>query len=365
MKRFKPEIRAAISFLSIRIFAFLTLLTVARIKGVSFGHIFQRWDAQWYRRIAEGGYGQVIIAPDGRHLADYAFFPLFPLSERYLHQISGLSFIASGIAINIAASIIAALAIYKVIKEFAPERVALITVAVWAALPIANVINLAYSESIFTAFAAWSLYFSLKKSWIFAAMLASCAGLTRPTGLAVALSVIVAAGFELKANSRNMRALAAIAIAPVGWIIYIAWVGIKLGKWNGYFTVTDGWGNSIDGGYSFAKWIVKFFTEGDFLSGGLVLVALTGLTFLALKLWKLKIPIPLMVYSTVIILLAFSTSGYFGSKPRYLLPVFPLLLPISFWLRRKSREIQVLTFSIFGVLSAVFGALWLTGSGPL
>ena len=361
----RPEIRAILAFLAIRTFSLLTFFVVANFRGVSFPHVFQRWDAQWYRRIAEGGYGHVIIAADGRHLSDYAFFPLFPLAERYLHQITGTSFIASGIAISFAASLFAALGIYKVVRTFSSEKIALITVAVWAALPIANVLNLAYTESLFTAFAAWSLYFCITQKWIFAALLATCAGLTRPTGLAVALSVVVAAVFEVKRNPNNKRALASIAFAPAGWMIYIGWVGIKLGQWNAYFAVTHDWGNSIDGGYSFVKWIIKFFTGGNFISGLLVLAALLGLSLLLTKLWKLKIPIPMLVYTISIILLAFITSGYFGSKPRYLLPVFPLLLPISYWLSKRVGRRAFLIFSISGILAALFGAFWLTGSGPL
>ncbi|MBV7699119.1 DUF6415 family natural product biosynthesis protein [Streptomyces sp. TRM70350] len=49
------------------------------------------------------------------------------------------------------------------------------------------------TESLFTACAAWSLYAVLTGRWLTAATLAALAGLTRPTGIAVAAAVTVTA----------------------------------------------------------------------------------------------------------------------------------------------------------------------------
>jgi hypothetical protein len=72
----------------------------------------------------------------------------------------------------------------------------------------------------------------------------------------------------------------------------------------------------------------------------------------ALVRWAYRdgLPLPLLVYSVVIVVLAFVTSGYFGSKPRYLLPAFPLLLPIAGWLagRRMAWQAGIAAATLAG-----------------
>jgi hypothetical protein len=74
--------------------------------------------------------------------------------------------------------------------------------------------------------------------------------------------------------------------------------------------------------------------------------------------------LPLLVYSLVIVVLAVVTSGYFGSKPRYLLPAFPLLLPVAGWLAARRMVWQAFFAAALVALAAAYGAVWLLGSGP-
>jgi len=50
-----------------------------------------------------------------------------------------------------------------------------------------------------------------------------------------------------------------------------------------------------------------------------------------------KAPLPLLVYSGFLLLIALGGSGFFESKPRFLLPAFPLLLPLARALVRTAR----------------------------
>jgi len=66
----------------------------------------------------------------------------------------------------------------------------------------------------------------------------------------------------------------------------------------------------------------------------------------------------------VVVVLAFVTSGYFGSKPRYLLTAFPLLLPIAGWLAVRRMAWQAGIMAVAAIVAAAYGAVWLLGSGP-
>ena len=342
-----------------------TLAIIADAKGVDFRRIFYRWDAQWYRRIAQDGYGYVATASDGRHLSDYAFFPLYPFLERLVHDVTSLSYIYSGLLISFFSSIIAALGIYFVVEKITSTRIAFLTVIIWAALPVGLVQTLAYSESLFTAFAAWALYLTLRRQYLAAALLASLAGATRPVGIAVGMAVVITSFLHHRRLKFDGQSIAAIVIAPLGWIGYIFWVGQQVGEWNGYFSVADGWGNSFDGGRSFLAWIADFFRSGDYLIGIALAMATLALAILLWKLHRIKIPLPVMVYTISLIFFAFVTSGYFGSKPRYLLPAFPLLIPVALWISHQGRCNSRLITLLILVASSIYGGFWLTGTGPL
>lgn len=75
-------------------------------------------------------------------------------------------------------------------------------------------------------------------------------------------------------------------------------------------------------------------------------------------------PVPVLVYTGIVVVLALCASGYFGSKPRLLLPAFPLLLPLAVALARWRTGRSAWVVGGLAALSAVYGAFWLNGSGP-
>ena len=66
----------------------------------------------------------------------------------------------------------------------------------------------------------------------------------------------------------------------------------------------------------------------------------------------------------MLLALALTTSGYFGSKPRYLLPAFPLLLPVALRLSRLRLRTAAGVLGVLAAGSAAYGAAWLLGPGP-
>jgi hypothetical protein len=64
------------------------------------------------------------------------------------------------------------------------------------------------------------------------------------------------------------------------------------------------------------------------------------------------------------VILAFVTSGYFGSKPRYLLPAFPLMIPIALTVQRLKRGYQIPIYVVLTLCGLTYGAFAATGNGP-
>ncbi|MEV0254850.1 glycosyltransferase family 39 protein [Streptomyces sp. NPDC050732] len=326
-----------------------------------------RWDSLWYTRVAEHGYGWEVTLPDGSVHSNLAFFPLLPWLERLVSAISPLSYADAGLVVSWLASLFAAAGIFAVADQVYGRRAGICAVALWAVLPVGIVQSMAYSESLFTALAAWSLYAVLRERWVAAGVLASFAGLTRPVGAAVVAAIWVAAAVRVYRERRaDGRVLLGVVLAPLGAAGYVLWVGHRTGGGLfGYLDVQAGWGNGFDFGYAFARFVGEKFTSVPGALAGLGLIAGVALV---VRLYVLgvrgKQPLPLLVYCGIVVVLALCAAGYFGSKPRLLMPAFPLLLPVAVALARLRTSRSALVLGGVAVVSAVYGAFWLHGSGP-
>ncbi|WP_306953617.1 mannosyltransferase family protein [Streptomyces sp. B4I13] len=389
----------------------LALWSAARDKS-AYTLLTARWDALWYTRVAELGYGYEVRLPNGDVHSNLAFFPLLPWLERLLHATTPLSYAGAGFTVSVVASLAAAWGIFAVADHVHGRRAGICAVLVWAVLPVGIVQSMAYSESLFTALAAWSLYAVLTGRWVTAGVLASLSGLTRPVGLAVVAAVWAAgstsllrdrrapgagrpfvrtrgtalvpgvhdpehasrpsaedsSGREATAHGPRVapRALGML-LAPLGAAGYVLWVGHRTGRGPlGYLDVQAGWRNGFDGGYAFARFVADKFTAfPSALAGVGLILGVALLLWLYVVCVRQRQPLPLLVYGGAVLALALCASSYFGSKPRLLLPAFPLLLPLALALARLRTTRAVLVVAgCLAVASAVYGAWWLNGSGP-
>ncbi|WP_406511896.1 hypothetical protein [Streptomyces sp. NBC_00161] len=324
-----------------------------------------RWDSLWYARIAAEGYGYEVVLPNGDVHSNLAFFPLLPWLERLVAAPTGLSYGSAGLVVSVVAGLGAAWGIFAVADLLYGRQAGVFAAGAWAALPVGIVQSMAYSESLFTALAAWALYGALRGRWLTAGLLAAAAGLTRPVGAAVVAAVWVAAVLAHRRGERSWRMAAGMLLAPAGAAAYVLWVGARTGDGLlGYLDVQGGWGNGFDGGWAFARFIGAKLASSAFPAG----VGLIAGVVLVLWLYALCVrqrqPAALLVYCGIVVALALCASGYFGSKPRLLLPAFPLLLPAAVALARWRTGRAVAVLSAVALASAAYGAFWLNGSGP-
>ena len=366
---------ALLAFLGVRMLGLGVLAAFAAAQARSAHELLVKWDGQWYAAIAQNGYGFVRIHQDGRHLADYAFFPLYPMLEKLLARATGLGYLDAGLLISALSSLVAAWGIFAVADHVGGRGLASTVTLLWAVLPIGIVQFMAYSESLFTAFAAWSLYAVLTNQWVWAGVLASGAGLTRPIGVSVAAAVLIPASLALIRRRRSsataevpqqapIRRPWGALLAPLGWSAFVIWVGISTGSATGYFDVAAGWQNGFDGGVAFTRWEWNLLVDSSPLGGAAILCAVILLAALLITAHRHGQPLPLLIFSAVLLFLAFTTSGYFGSKPRYLLPGFTLLMPVAAWMARLPPTARVAILTTLAAGSAVYGAIWLLGPGP-
>lgn len=321
------------------------------------------WDSKWYAHIARHGYGTVVPGRlPGTTRSDLAFFPLFPGLERGVATLAPISLTIAGLLVAWLSAGAAAWGIYAVGERLHGRRTGTFLVLLWGLLPHAVVETMAYSEPLMTALAAWSLYALLTRRRLWAGILALLAGLARPNAIAVVVAVLCAAGLALRRGEdarRDWRIWVGAALAPLGWLGYAAWVGNRSGSPLGYFRIQREWGSRFDFGASEFHFVRRLFTDRGAaphlaydMAAAVLLAAVAALVLLTMD----RPPVPLVVYSFVLLVIAIGGTGYYASRPRFLLPAFPLLLPPALALTKARPRTAVVLIATVAAVSVTYGA---------
>ncbi|MEU6980832.1 MULTISPECIES: glycosyltransferase family 39 protein [unclassified Streptomyces] len=357
-----PPWAALGGYAATRLLGLAALAVVAAATGKDGLHrLMGRWDAVWYTRIAEHGYGYQVTLPDGSVHADLAFFPLFPALERAVAAALPVDVPTAGLLVSWAASLAAAWGIYEVGAHVAGKRAGIVLAVLWGVYPTAFVQSMAYTETLFTALAAWSVLAVLRGRWILAGALCVLAGLTRPTAAALIAAIGITALVTV-VRERRLRAPVVVGalLAPLGWLAYIVYVGVRQGAATAYFDVQAAWGNSIDGGVA----LVRFIAGLPWPAALGLCAALGLLAWLVALCVRQRQPLPLLVYSVTVVVISLVGAAYFGSRPRLMMPAFGLLLPPAAALARLRPRTAVPVLAVLALGSGVYGAFTLLGSGP-
>ncbi|MGW1775635.1 hypothetical protein [Streptomyces sp. NPDC002104] len=357
-RRFGPALGAYGAAKLIGFAVFMYLLDASgdfRTKVDRFGggahpwDVLQSWDGWWYREVAANGYDPQLIAVTGQWLTheqnSSAFFPLYPGLMRLVSECTGLGLYGAGMLVSIVASFVAAAGIYAVTAKLTGHRAGVIAAALWAVFPGSGAEWAVYSDSLFVALAVWACYMVLTHRWLQAGAITFVAGLNRPTASALIAALGVAALIALyRRRDGVLGPVAAMVIAPLGMVAYITWVGWRMGDLTGYFTLQRGaWLHYFDYGQHTLRVLRGvLFGHGDYLfafgTEDLIAVFLVfTLPVLLVLLVRLRVPVFLLVYTVVTIVLVLGSQQMFGNTSRYLLPAFPLFIPIAVALSRVSR----------------------------
>ncbi|MGK4581247.1 hypothetical protein [Kitasatospora sp. HPMI-4] len=328
------------------------------------------WDAYWYQDIAVHGYAgsKPVPGPHGPYQA-YAFFPVYPALIKAAWWLLPLPVNYAALLVAWAGALLAAWGVFAVAARLYGRRTGVIAAVLWGVTPYAVVENMAYSELLFTAFAAWAMYAAVTHRWLWAGTLSTLAGLTRPTGVAVAVAVGLGALGALAAHrwrrrDRGAEALAwwrpllGAAIAPLGFAGFIAWVGLRKGSWDGYFKVQEAWESQFDFGRSTYRVLRSMLVDAGpvWLTDVVVAGTLAASVLLFVVCLLQRQPLTLLVFSGMMLLLALGDAAYFNSRARFLIPAFALLLPLAAGLARlRTRGAAAAVLGFAALCSAAYG----------
>lgn len=330
----------------------LTITVLAIWSGHSregLGKVLSDFDGTHYALIADRGYDAVA---GGKELA---FFPLYPMAIRALGWISPLTTVQNALLIGFLASLAAAWGIYAVGSFVADRRTGILLAGLWGVVPHALVQSMAYTEAIFTAFAAWTLLAVLRRQWVIAGVLTVFAGLTRSAALALIAVVMLAAIVAIVRRRDGWRPWAAVIAAPLGWLAYVAWVGTQTGRVDGWFHIQSTvWNTRWDFGVSAVRNAFNTLTRASALDYAMVSFVLACAVLLLVISVIDRQPWQLILFNALILLSAVGASNYYNAKARLILPAFALLLPVARALARAQAAKAVLIFGFLAAISAYF-----------
>lgn len=328
--------------------------------------VLASWDGWWYRQVAEHGYDPALVLVPGAtgriEQNSAAFFPLYPAAMRLVSECTGLGLFGAGMLVSVAASFVAALGIYTVTARLGGNRAGLTAAGLWAVWPGSGMEWSVYSESLYVALVVWACHAVMTRRWLTAGVLTFAAGLNRPTASALIAALTLAGLLALyRRQDGVLRPLAAMAIAPLGLFGYIGWVGHQMDDYGGYFKLQSGaWAHEFDWG----RHTLDVFTSvpvghfeyfnarpmEDVVGVGVVVIAVMLLPLLI----RMRLPALLVVYTVLTIVLVLGTHQIFGNVSRYLLPAFPLLIPLAVAMRRLGLPTQVMLLGIAALASGSY-----------
>lgn len=348
------------------------LLYVGHRGGKSLHSMLAAWDGQWMLALAGQGYDHIpanLTDAHGHLTTDtaYAFLPGYPMVVRAVGVLPGMSTYAAAITTSLVAGAAATVAAYRIGRwcalrrwpddEQRGDQAGLIMAVLFAATPMSVVLTMAYTEAIYCAFAGWALWMILEKRWIAAGLLTTCAGLTRTTAVGL-IAVLLIAAFISRRD--GWRPWVGAALAPLGWLFWMVFVGIRVGAPTGWFRVqSNGWGTRFDAGAATLRYLVDTLslnqTAGDVVTAWVILatVVLIVLAFVTRLPWQVS------VYGTLAASTVLLSTGLMNSRVRLLLPAFVLLTPVALALAQRSRTTQITVGAAATVTSAWFGAYML------
>jgi hypothetical protein len=332
--------------------------------------VLTSWDGLWYMDIVRNGYPRS-VPPNVTYFVDEAraaFFPLFPLLGRGFDRIfpGGDSFAV--LTMNAILGFVAVLLFAMIAEHLYGHQVARTTATLAALFPGSFVLSFAYSEALMLVLAAACLLLLLHEEWTAAGLFAALATATRPNGVALIVACAVAAFLAIR-ERRDWSSLAAVLLAPVGFITFQIWIGQRTGEAGVWFRVQrEAW----DEGASFGWTAVRNTVEAIWQPMTSPTDTITALSFAAtltllVLAWKAKMPWVLSAYAWTVIALMLVPATV-TARPRFLYTAFPLLIGAAQWYEgRRERDDSVwpMTMAACGAgLAALTGLYGVFGAIP-
>jgi len=315
-------------------------------------HIWHRWDALHYQKLAEFGY-----TATGPMRPSMVFYPLYPWLIRLFTFLTN-DYVVSSFIISAAATVVACVIFYNLIRLEYSRQTALCSVWFLVIFPTSYFLHIGYTESLFLALALGCIYSARTNNWMLAGIIGALACLTRANGLVL----IPALGIEIIHQFWTTRRWRSdwlwVVLIPLGFCGYLAVIGNAAGDPFAFMAIrTEAFYISTA-----PPWTGVMLAIGQ-IGGSPVQAQIVGVqefTFIVLGFvcaifsWFKLRPI-YSVWITCCWLLVVSVN-YVASVPRYTLTMFPIFILFALLARQRFWLAVITVWSLvyLGFFSALF-----------
>ena len=315
------------------------------------------WDCGWYKSVVENGYHTIPDANNGRMVANYGFFPGFPLSVGLLMRATGFSFVAAGVALNAFYSLLfcwIALRHYREL-ELSDEWQTMVFLAAFLLSPWSLYNHVPYSEMLFNLSALGTFVYWRRGNYAAAAAFGVVLTGTRLSGIILPLVLLAellirergqVIGILLRPDGR----FRALAIMPLGLAAFLVFLFLHIGDPLAYFHIQQtGWGqglrnplailvNGVGVGPRNLYAVIAYFVASAVILAGLVIR---------------RIPFPLASFAWLVP--SVSLASMLAGQARYALALFPLYLIVP----ALPRTLQLLLIPALALGQAALVYYWI------
>jgi hypothetical protein len=301
------------------------------------------WDGHWYLIVAVTGYPeQLPLTPEG-YVGEnaWAFMPVYPFLVRALMIFTTLPWPIASVVVSVLAGLGAALVFYRLMtRVLVDPQTAMFSVVLFCIAPVSALFQLSYAESLYTLLLVLGLYLVVRRRYGWLVPLITVMALTRPSGLAFALFLVLHLVARFLARHRDPFPLAERLrvglLAVFSAVMGLLWAGVAAlvtGDVTAYTDTELAWRSAYIGHQHLVPFAPWFQAANWWLNsqvglpvGGIVVVLLViafGLSMILRPVRRLGVDLRLWVVSYALYLLAvfFPQSSTF----RLLMPMFPLL----------------------------------------
>ena len=323
---------------------------------------FMRWDAGWYEEIARNGY----IWNGPREQSAFAFFPVYPMLARVVSWGLGGDVKSALFLISNISFLVFLLYLHKICAFEFDSETAERTVLLVALFPLSYFYSAGYTESLFLALAAGSLYHARTGRWWIAAGLSGVAALTRLAGMALLLPL----AWEWHSRRRSRLEALGLLLPPAALGLFMLFCWRVTGDPLAFATVQAAWDRRVVGlgtTLSFSSQALSVIPYWHYFRPLLVLDLASMITHLGLLLISLRLMapsywlycLPLYMLSTLSLTLG-AGSLPTGSIGRYLMALFPNFMLLGSLCRNK--WLYYLSLSLFAMLGAPLALNFFAGT---
>jgi hypothetical protein len=309
--------------------------------------LYAKFDAGWYLAIIEWGYGP---PPPPGNPSTHAFFPLYPWTAKVLHHTFAMDGFHAGMLVTYVCLLLAIPLFFREGLARRGEEGAWRSVVFLLVFPVAFFLCAMYAEAMFLLFALLAFRDVREGRYRRAALWGVLLGLTRPTAIAVAPALFIAAlesrpAAESPSPASTPRLIANAALVGLAPFLTVwVWIfgdGIAHGEPGLFFRSMAGWkrsASSLSGAAAWFEEFARYFREAGWRAepmhlldyGCAVLFVAMAVRLLVRRRWSdaawvagaLALPI---------------STGLSAGMPRYLFAVYPVFYELDAIFARAPR----------------------------